>query len=161
MDILSTEVRGKTIFYATFKKQKIRVKEPALEKDITNIEQNLINYSTEELTNKQTELKAIRKKKMQGQCIRAKIKWIEDGGKPSKYFTSLESRNYISKQISQLKILDEAKSFYENLYKKREIIESEVFITKLKKIEFPKLSDTESKSVEGPLTKSEILSFFL
>lgn len=40
------------------------------------------------------------------------------------------------------------------------IIESdlEVFITKLKKIEFPKLSDTESKSIEGPSTKSEILS---
>lgn len=74
--------------------------------------------------------------------------------------------NYISKKISQVvkddgqvvsdqfKILDETKSFYEKSYKKR-IIESKVFITKLKKIEFPKLSDTESKSIEGPLTKSE------
>lgn len=132
MDILLTDIRGKTISYATFKKQKIRVKESALEKDITSIEQNVINYSTEELTNKQTELEAIRKKKMQGQCIRAKIKWIEDGEKPSKYFTALESRNYIRKQISQVvkddgqvvsdqfKILDETKSFYEKLYKKNE-----------------------------------------
>lgn len=65
---------------------------------------------------------------MQGHCIRAKIKWIEDGKKPSKYFTSLESINYISKQISevvkddgqvvseQFKSLDETKSFYEHLY---------------------------------------------
>lgn len=45
-----------------------------------------------------------------------------------------------------------------NYTKKMKIIESEVFITKLKKIEFPKLSDTESKSIEGPFTKSEILS---
>lgn len=63
----------------------------------------------------------------------------------SKYFTSLESRNYISKQIPQVvkddgqvvsdqfKTLDETKSFYENLYKKRKIITSEVFITKFKK----------------------------
>lgn len=54
MDILLTDIRGKTISNATFKKQKIRVKESALEKDITSIEQNVINYSTEELTNKQS-----------------------------------------------------------------------------------------------------------
>lgn len=48
--------------------------------------------------------------------------------------------------------------FMKNYTKKMKIIESEVFITKLKKIEFPKLSDTESKSIEGPFTKSEILS---
>lgn len=54
MDILLTDIRGKTISYATFKKQKIRVKESALEKDITSIEQNVINYSTEELTKKQS-----------------------------------------------------------------------------------------------------------
>lgn len=77
MDILLTEIRGKTISYATFKKQKIREKESVLEKEITNIEQNLVNYSIEELINKQTELETIRKKKMQGQCIRAKIKWRE------------------------------------------------------------------------------------
>lgn len=69
---------------------------------------------------------------------------------------------YIIYQVvsDQFKILDETKSFYENLYKKRKITESdlEVLITKLKKIEFPKLSDTESKSIEGPSTKSEILS---
>lgn len=71
---------------------------------------------------------------MQGQCIRAEIKWIEDGEKPFKYFTSLESINYISKQISQVvkddgqvvseqfKSLDETKSFYEQLYKKGKLL---------------------------------------
>ena len=75
---------------------------------------------------------------------------------------TLASKYFNGQVVSdQFKILDETKSFYENLYKKKKkIIESEVFITKLKKIEFPKLSDTESKSIEGPLTKSEILSFF-
>lgn len=66
MDILLTEIRGKKTSYATFKKQKIREKESVLEKEITNIEQNLVNYSIEELTNKQTELETIRKKKDAG-----------------------------------------------------------------------------------------------
>lgn len=66
MDILLTEIRGKKMSYATFKKQKIREKESVLEKEITNIEQNLVNYSIEELTNKQTELETIRKKKDAG-----------------------------------------------------------------------------------------------
>lgn len=40
------------------------------------MEQNLTNYSKEELTINQTELEAIRKK-MQGQCVRAKFKLIK------------------------------------------------------------------------------------
>lgn len=53
---------------------------------------------------------------------------------PTKYFTSLESRNYLSKQILQVvkndgqvvsdkfKILDETKPFYENLCKKKKLL---------------------------------------
>lgn len=61
---------------------KIRWKEPALGKGtcIKNREQNIliVNNTTEKITSKQKELEAIRKK-MQVQCIRAYIKWIEDG----------------------------------------------------------------------------------
>lgn len=47
MDILLTDITGKTISYATFKTEKISEKESALDKDITNIEQNLEHNSTE------------------------------------------------------------------------------------------------------------------
>ena len=69
---------------------------------------------------------------MKGHCIRAKVKWIDKREKPSKYFLTLESRNYINKQIPQLvrndgitiydhfEILKETKCYYENLYRKRE-----------------------------------------
>lgn len=39
-------------------------------------------YQMEELTNKQMELEAIRKKTMRGQCIRANFKSTEDGENP-------------------------------------------------------------------------------
>lgn len=42
-----------------------------------------------------------KKRRMQDQRIRAKYIWREDGEKHSKYFTSLESVNNISKQIAQ------------------------------------------------------------
>ena len=38
--------------------------------------------------------------------IRAKCKYYEDGEKPTKYFCSLEKRNYTSKIIRKLSIND-------------------------------------------------------
>lgn len=46
MDILLTDITVKTISYATFKTEKISEKESSLDKDKTNIEQNLVNNST-------------------------------------------------------------------------------------------------------------------
>lgn len=46
MDILLTDITVKTISYATFKTEKTSEKESALDKDKTNIEQNLVNNST-------------------------------------------------------------------------------------------------------------------
>lgn len=60
--------------------------------------------------------------------IRSKVKWVEEGEKPTRYFCSLESRNYINKTIPKIKnedgiiinkqedILSEVKNFYSNLY---------------------------------------------
>lgn len=81
-----------------------------------------------ELTSKQNELQNIRKERLKGQCLRSRSKWIEEGEKPSKYFTSFESKNFINKQIPKLvqedetiiydqyEILNETKNFYEKLY---------------------------------------------
>lgn len=53
-----------------------------------------------------SELKqTIRSGIFKGQCIRSIAKWIEEGEKPTKFFLSLESRNYIFKQIPRLQIL--------------------------------------------------------
>lgn len=71
---------------------------------------------------------------------------------PPSIFFSLESRNYINKQIpriqkddgsiiiNQPKILYEIKMFYENLYRKRETIYTENFRLNLNKFNIIKLT---------------------
>lgn len=130
---------------------------------------NRSNFTVEtkdELSNKQKELELIRKNRLQGQCIRSKVKWIEEGEKPSKYFISLESRNFSSKIIpkvekedgstvfNQFEILNELRMFYDNLYQKRETI-----YEKLKLYDIPKLNKQEYDLLEGPLNKLEVYNF--
>ena len=69
---------------------------------------------------------------MKGIITRARMKWIEDGEKPTKYFLNLEKRNYVSKQITCIKnesdkgfkeeknIEKEVLAFYKNLYEDRD-----------------------------------------
>ena len=48
------------------------------------------------------ELEKIRKEKFKGIVLRSKAKWVDEGEKSSKYFCSLEKRNYVSKTVSKL-----------------------------------------------------------
>ena len=44
------------------------------------------------LENKKQDLENIRKEKIKGKIIRSRVQWIEEGGKPTKYFCGLESK---------------------------------------------------------------------
>lgn len=50
----------------------------------------------------QKELHQIRSCILKRQCIRSRVKWIEEGQQLTKYVVSLESRNCISKQIPRV-----------------------------------------------------------
>ena len=62
--------------------------------------------------------------------IRARIQWINEGERPSKYFCKLENKNFVEKTIKkvelndgtlvtdQKKILMSVRDFYEKLFKK-------------------------------------------
>ena len=100
--------------------------------------------------------------------IRAKIKWAEDGEKPTRYFCSLESRNFVNKTIpkvqqengnvitSQEEILKAVQHFYSNLYaplsNKTDINDQDI----LNNLQHPVLTDIESSSLEGEITADEI-----
>lgn len=146
LDILLAEIRGKSISYSAYKKKKLNEREKKLEKDIVSLEQNLTEDSLNSLSDKQDELLNIGKNRLKGHCIRSKSKWIDEGEKPTRYFINLETRNFINKQIpniekedgsfilDQTEILKETKTFYEKLYKKREIIDKYSLYDKLKTI---------------------------
>ena len=80
------------------------------------------------LETKKEELENLRKEKLKGIIIRSRVRWAEEGEKPTNYFCHLESRNYINKTITKIEkqngqtitkqedILNQVKLFYENLY---------------------------------------------
>lgn len=102
--------------------------------------------SIQHFEDKHNELEEIRTTRLKGQCIRSKANWIDQGEKPTKYFANLESRNYINKQIlviekengsiirNQQEILSETKKFYESLYTRQDIVETENIHEKLKNL---------------------------
>ena len=84
----------------------------------------------------------------------------------------MESRNFISKQVSRIEkddgtlvtkqeeILNETKLFYENLYRKRLQVEKDNLDKKIITYQdVPKLFQDESQSLEGTLSEQETFMF--
>ena len=75
------------------------------------------------------ELEEIRSERMKVQWVRSRSQWNIEGERPSKYFCSLETKNYLSKTIKRLKkpngnystlqneILDSISQYYKTLFK--------------------------------------------
>ena len=157
LDFLLMKIRGKTIAYATVKKKIKEEREKQLEKDLERIEQHQkTEKDLTELENKKRELKEIREQKMEGILLRCKARWITDGEKISKYFCSLEKRNYKSKHMTKLvdanscllededEMTSEVTCFYRNLYKERNT--EECSIHSLAK-DIPTLTDIQKKFI--------------
>ena len=167
LETLLMEIRGKTISYSSYIKKKKDKQEKELVEEIKDIEKNISESNVDLLYNKNQELEKLRKHKLQGNYIRSRAKWIEEGEKPSSYFCKLESRNFIRKIIPKLeldsgeviydqtKILTETKSFYTKLYENKLDNVNFGLNNELIYADIPKLSETESDSLEGEITFSE------
>ena len=103
LDFILMKIRSKTIAYTSMKKKKMQEKEHNLEKSIKEIEtkedKNGRRYKIP--TRKNQELILLREKRMEGILLRSKAKWVAEGEKITKYFCSLEKRNFISKQMKK------------------------------------------------------------
>ena len=98
--------------------------------------------------------------------LRSRANWIEHGEKPSKCFCSLEKRNYINKNVTNIVdsagnihtdqkiILNQISLFYQNLYSSRDNSLINFNFDLLENV--PKLSQNESLSLEGNLSYSEL-----
>ena len=111
----------------------------------------------------------MRKDYINGIFARNKLKWIEHGEKPTKYFLSLEKRNYVNKTVNKLvtddgivasqnDILNEIERFYKVLYSCKD---NNLHDVELKSLINPQyhisLDEKTSLELEGSITKEEAL----
>ena len=140
-----------------------------LEKEINDLEiQDNFDETSTLLHDKKLELMTIRENKVRGTILRSKVKWIEEGEKPTKYFCALESRNYVNKTVkflelqngaliyNQSEIMHKIKHFYSNLYASKEHDIDDVDLEEILHNDILKLSDEESFKLEGKIVEKEI-----
>ena len=111
-----------------------------------------------------------RRYKLEGIILRTRSKWIEEGERPSKYFCSLEKRNFINKNITKIinndnktitdqeDILYEVENFYKTLYKSQDDNLEDIDLNSIvNESTIPKLTDAEKHMLDSPITETEIL----
>jgi exonuclease III len=163
-EVLLMEIRASTIAYSINKKKEENMREKELTMEITKLESDINIHNLKELEDKKEELEKLRTKRLNGMIIRSRAQWLLDGEKTSKYFCSLESRNYINKSVSFLEsstgemlysnqqILHEAKCFYHVLYSERDTadVNLDTVINSA-----PKLTDEDNENIKGLLSYNE------
>ena len=134
LETLLLRIRGETIKFATTQKKKSSKVEKQLISDIEFLEAQDPNYTANStlLLDKRAELESIRSKKLKGQLVRSRLQWLQDGEKPSKYFSNLEKKNFIEKTIRKVRlnngevitdqenILSQVQQYYSNLFENRD-----------------------------------------
>ena len=171
---LLLEIRGATIQYSSWKKNKKKTNKKKIEKEINFLENlddsNSLPSTIEKLKQARSRLEAFRKEFINGLFARTKLKWIEQGEKPTKYFLSLEKRNYVNKTVSklvtddgivasQIDILNEIERFYKSLYSCYDDNLKEVELNSIISFEYYSRLDKNSASeLEGIISKEEALS---
>ena len=135
MEVLLFEIRGASVKFSTILKRHKDTREKELLNFIEVSESCLSNNphctdhcNRDNLDYWKSELQEIpvRESKLKGHLVHARIDWLQLGEKPTKFFCSLERKNYIQKTIrkvetvngqiiAQAEILKEIETFYSNL----------------------------------------------
>ena len=175
-EMIKLELRGLIIRYAKRKARKSRDYLKSLEQRLAETEA-LINNSTEGDGNLETkltlqeqlkiELQYLYEKRGEGAMFRSKLRWTEQGEKPTRYFFNMEAKNVNQKTITELEtsegikitdpkqILQETEHFYQVLYQSEYAGSHELFADFVHSLQLPKLSDDDKENLEGELTIPE------
>ena len=170
LETLLIRLREETIKFASLLKKTKMNREERLKEEINDLEKsNNIFAVINLLQDKKDELETLRENKMKGQIVRSRVQWLQHGEKPSKYFCSLENKQFTEKTIKcikkengtiineQAKILNEIKIFYQSLFhsydQKLENINLNEY---LRNYHVNKLTSEQSKTLEGEITISEL-----
>ena len=100
------ELRAKNVRNSKEKRCKLGNKEEALQKELQEIDFKICNGdffeqdTLEKFEGAKEELKRLHERRGKEAMFRSKMKWVEQGEKPTKYFHNLEKKNY-EKTIGQ------------------------------------------------------------
>ena len=109
------ELHARTIGYSKEKRCKLRNKEEALQKELQEIDFKICNgdYFEQDILEKfeadKEELKRLYEIRGKEAMFKSKIKWVEQGEKPTKYFHNLEKTNQEKKLLREVKQENEEK----------------------------------------------------
>lgn len=175
------EIRSMTIAYSKKKSFNLRNHEIAIQRKLDKLDAEICNNRSldddilMEHQNLKKELAEIYQVKGKEAMFRSRIRWIENGEKPTKYFFNLEKRNCEKKIITQLKTIngemisdvrkvnEDIKSYYKNFLTSR--IPQGESLTEFddhfdffsSDLQMPKLPHDEVSELEQDLTKDELL----
>ena len=170
LETLLLRIRGETMKFSSTMKSEACLLENTLIEEINKLEtQNLNSIAVNILENKKSELEELRKEKMKGHVIRSRAQYLSDGEKATKYFCSLENKNYIEKTVKKLvlnnnqcitdqhKILKEMQTFYTKLFQNCDSDLSDIELDELlEDYDVNKLNECDSQALTGKLTEKEI-----
>ena len=165
------QIRGTTIPYAAGKKRERIGQEKQIEEEINILQKDVDEKHSPETNNKlkskQMELQKIRAYKMKGLLTRSRVNWAAKGEENSKYFVSLERRNYTNKVMTKLilgnneeitsqeDVIKEQKRLYQTLYTSKEVLFNECHSSCFFNHHRTKLYDIEKESCEGKISLQE------
>ena len=181
-EMIKMKVREKSISYAAAKKNKTKLREDILYKEITGLEKELDENTLlsdsqklllqSKLDNRKGEMEEIIEYRTKGAILRSRTRWHNEGEKNTKYFLNLEKRHYRQGTINRLKksendfattdkeILHECEYFFKDIYSSK--MKTDSIPAETDKFFFSEndtvLSNEERDSIEGLLTELECLN---
>ena len=172
-DYIKCRVRDASIEYSIKKSKKFVAQEKNLNERLKILECKITTepdiHSLDEYFLVKSELEFIYNKKAQGALVRSRCQWAEENEKSTKYFLSLEKRNYKVKHIKSLMfnnqivtqpndILNCQKLFYQNLYSKNTNASIESIHNFLNKTGMPEICEKTKAECDNEITETEILN---
>ena len=100
-ELIKMEIRAKTIGYSKTKRLNMKTREVAIQLKLEELDRKICNDTnlSDEIL---TEFEALKSELNEGKeaMLRSKVKWVEEGEKPTEYFFNLEKRNYEKKNYN-------------------------------------------------------------
>ena len=145
-ELIKMELRGIIIPFAKNKARATRLYIEHLEKQLAELDFTILNHtgSQMDLFSKQSELGKLKKelqywydKKGEGTIFKSKLRWTEQGEKPTKYF------------------LQQIEDFYRDLYTSQFSSSEKLFDNSVGNVVLPQLSEVDKNMLERELTVEE------